>query len=241
MTTPLRKATLFLNMFALVAVALLTPASRANAVTGFVPLNDLGAGTYLGFTGGLYENGTNSVPLDHAALGAAHAAAVQPLDSAGVASPAGKIVLLSIGMSNTTQEWCSASSALPCDAYTLMGQAAVSVGVNHTTLAIVNGAAGSQTASTWDSAADANHDRVRDTRLAPAGLTELQVQAVWLKVADSVPMMSLPSASSDAYALETFMGDIVRALKMRYPRLQLVFTSSRIYAGYASSMLNPEP
>ena len=79
---------------------------RADAVTGFTPLSDMGASTYLGFGGGLYENGTNSVPVDHAAAGAAHAAAVQPLDANGAPSASGKIVLLSIGMSNTTQEWC---------------------------------------------------------------------------------------------------------------------------------------
>jgi len=239
-TTRPRLAVRLLVLFAL-GLAFSISLGSAKAVTGFTPLSDMGAATYLGFSGGLYENGTNSVPADHAVAGAAHAAAVQPLDASGSPSASGKIALLSIGMSNTTQEWCSASSAPPCDAYTLMGQAAASASVNHTSLVIVNGAAGGQTASTWDSPADANYDRVRDTRLTPAGVSEQQVQAVWLKVADAGPTVSLPSASADAYALETFMGNIVRALKTRYPHLQLVFASSRIYAGYASTALNPEP
>src|SRR6185503_12380979 len=63
----------------------------------------------------------------------------------------------------------------------------------------------------------------------------------WVKVANPGPTSSLPSANADAYVLETQMGDIVRALKVRYPNLQQVFLSSRIFAGYATTALNPEP
>jgi hypothetical protein len=113
--------------------------------------------------------------------------------------------------------------------------------VNQTTLEIVDGAAGGQTAGTWDSVGDANYNRVRDQRLAPRGLSERQVQVVWLKVANANPTFSLPDARADAYRLVAQTGDIVRAARVRYPNLRQVFISSRIYAGYATTPLNPEP
>jgi hypothetical protein len=207
-----------------------------------VPLSDLGAGTYKGFTGGLYPAGSNVEPGAHAAAGLARAQGIVPRDTAGTPNAGGKIVLLSIGMSNTTQEFCAASSTTTnCSTWTFMGQAAADPAVNHTTLAIVNGARSGQDAQTWDAAPDANYDSVRLNRLGPLGLTERQVQVAWVKQADAGPQDSLASSQADAYLLETRLGNIVRALKARYPNLELVFLSSRIYAGYATTTLNPEP
>jgi hypothetical protein len=204
-----------------------------------VPLTDM-VGPYKGFAGKLYP-GSNVMPADHAAAGAAHAAAIVPRNAAGLPDAAGKYVLLSIGMSNTTQEFCSGGSTLPCDPFTFMGQAAADPQVNRTTLVIANGAQGGKAADFWDSPLDPDYDRVRDTVLAPQGLSELQVQAVWVKVANPGPTVALPSAQADAYRLLTQQGNIVRALKVRYPHVQQVFLSSRIYGGYANTNLNPEP
>jgi hypothetical protein len=222
------------------ALLLFWPGS-ARSQTVFVPLTQMGSQTYLGFPGGLYENGTNEPPSDHAAAGAARSALVQPLDTSGNPNAAGKIVLLSIGMSNTTQEFCSGGGLPPCDSWTFSGQGLTDASVNHTTLFFINGARSGQTASTWDSATDPNYDRVRDTDLANAGATEKQVQVAWVKVANATPTIALPSPSADAYTLETEMGNIVRAMKTRYANLRLVYFSSRIYAGYATTTLNPEP
>jgi hypothetical protein len=122
-----------------------------------------------------------------------------------------------------------------------MGQAAADPAVNRSTLVLVNGARGGQTAAAWVSPASAEYDRIRDQWLRPAGLSERQVQVAWVKVANANPTRALPDSAADAYVLERQIGEIVRALKVRYPNLRQVFLSSRIYAGYARSALNPEP
>lgn len=208
-------------------------------VTGLVPLTELPPDRYLGFEGGLYPGGGDAPPAEHAAEGARRAALVQPLDGLGRPDANGRIVLLSIGMSNTTREFCG--GAQPCHPWTFGGQASEDPLVDHADVAIVDGAFGSEPATEWESPDDPNYDRIRDDRLGPEGLTEAQVQVVWLKQANPGPDVSLPDPAADAFALERSLGRIVRALAARYPNLRIVYLSSRIYAGYASTLLNPEP
>ncbi|HEV3121050.1 MAG TPA: EF-hand domain-containing protein, partial [Isosphaeraceae bacterium] len=73
--------------------------------TGLVPLTDFKGETYQGKQGGLYPGGTNERPSAHEEAGLRLARSIQPLDAKGEPSDLGKIVLLSIGMSNTTQEF----------------------------------------------------------------------------------------------------------------------------------------
>ena len=206
------------------------------------PLSDLRTGCYLQFQGGLYPQGSDSMPAAHRAAGLAAAARIQPLDVNGNPSATGKIALVSIGMSNTTQEFCS-DGGLPnsCQSTSFMGQASADPQVNHTTLVLVNGAYGGKAAGSWTSPTLPDYDRIRDSWLRPLGLSEQQVQIAWVKVANAQPRRSLPDTSADAYVLERQIGQIARALKVRYPNLRQVYLTSRIYAGYATSALNPEP
>jgi hypothetical protein len=196
--------------------------------------------TYLGFEGGLYQGG-NEMPPAHLQAGLALAAKIEPLDPNGQPDPSGSYVLLSIGMSNAHQEFCAGGGAQTCNPWSFVGQALADPDVSSTGLQIVDGASGGQVANTWDSPSDRNYDRVLAERLQPRGLSELQVQAVWVKNANGVPTVSLPSADADAFALERSLGDIMRAIRIRYPNARLAFLSSRIYGGYATSSLNPEP
>ena len=196
-----------------------------NSAIGATPLIDLGAGTYQGFPGGLYGTGQNAPPPAHQATGLARLANVVPRDAAGAPSPNGRIVLLSLGMSNTTQEfstWVAVANADPN---------------RNPAVAVVDGAQGGQDAVTISNPA-ANFWTVVDQRLAAAGTSPNQVQAIWLKEAIAGVTGGFPGG---AQQLQGLLGQIVRICKQRYPNVQICFLSSRTYAGYATTSLNPEP
>lgn len=223
--------------------------STAPSETGDPPVNDLvpthplsegSSWTYLGFGGGQYPGG-NEMPAAHRSAGISRALSIRSLDANGQPSSTGKIVMVSIGMSNTTQEFCNPSGNGQCVAGTFVQQALADPAVQRSSLVLVDGAAGGQTADTWDSPSDANYDRVRDTRLPAWGVTERQVQIAWVKVANAQPQTALPATNADAYNLQAQIGSIARALKVRYPNIKLMLLSNRTYGGYATTTLNPEP
>jgi hypothetical protein len=147
---------------------------------------------------------------------------------------------MAVGMSNVAREF-----GIPGNLqnHTFIGQATSNPAVNLANLAFVNGARSGQDAPDWEQPNAYNYNWIRDNQLTTNGLTESQVQIIWLKQAngDSRTFPSLPSPDADAYVLMERMGNILRALKVRYPNLKQVFVSSRIYAGYSNDNLNPEP
>lgn len=193
--------------------------------TGVVPLTDIGQGMYKGEQGGLYPGGENAAPAAHRKAGLALAREIAPLDASGARSAEGKIVLLSIGMSNTTQEFQAFQKLAATDG-----------GLNPR-LAIVDGAQGGQTAAVTANPA-ANFWKVVDERLKAAGVAAPQVQAVWLKQANAGPVAPFPA---EAKKLEEDILKTLYNLHDRFSNLKLAYLSSRIYAGYAATPLNPEP
>src|SRR5437667_8492440 len=75
--------------------------------TGITPVNDLWTGFYHGYVGGLYPNGANNPPPAHLGAGIEIATnQIRPLNASGDYDPVnGRIVMISVGMSNTTIEF----------------------------------------------------------------------------------------------------------------------------------------
>jgi hypothetical protein len=81
----------------------------------------------------------------------------------------------------------------------------------------------------------AEHD---SAGIALAQVTAAQVQVIWLKEAVMNPTRRFPS---DALELRGFLGQIAGTLHSQFRSSKLCFLASRIYGGYATSRLNPEP
>jgi hypothetical protein len=245
---------LFLCLSMALACAVLSDSgnSTASATTAKANLNIAGSApgrtqiplidmtpqqNYLGFQGGLYENTTNLVPADHHSAGMKFAAQVT--------STNGKIIVLSLGMSNTMNEYGA-----------FIRTYGSSPNIN-SAVVLVNGAQGGIGPCAWSvpfgspspvchGNAPNPYDVVKNTKLTPAGLTESQVKVIWIKEANAMSLQlpwppSLASSKADAYVYEDYIGGMLRAAKRRYPNLKLAFISSRIYGGYNQTSKNHEP
>ena len=207
----------------------------ARDTIGLKPLTDLaGAARYHGEDGGLYGGGENEPPAAQRAAALRAARQVAPLDARGRPAPDGKVVLISVGMSNTTQEFQRFRTLARRDA--ALARA----------LVLVDGAQGGMEALAWaqpeQTIAAGRPDpwTVLDQRLAQAGVAPRQVQAAWIKQARANPA-ALGEFPAHAEVLRDNLAVIVRKLHNRFPGLKIAYLSSRTYGGRAATPLNPEP
>jgi hypothetical protein len=193
-------------------------------------LHELGTEKYQGYAGGLYPEGKIERPKDHDTAGLALAKAIRPLGADGKPAAVGKIVMLSVGMSNTTQEFSAFKRVADADKE------------KNPDLVLVDGAQGGMTAARIknpdDKGSGAKFWEVVDQRLKTAGVTREQVQVAWIKEANAGPKEGFPKY---AQTLRDELRQIVQVMHRRFPNLKLVYLSGRTYAGFAKTGLNPEP
>ena len=197
--------------------------------TGLVPIDQMTAkDTYKGQDGGLYGSGKNTPPGAHQAAAARELAKVVPLDADGKPSPTGKIALVSIGMSNTTME------------FSKFKEMAEACPVKSPQLVIVDGAQGGMDAARWDTHDGTPVWDMVAKRLEAAGVTAKQVQVAWIKHARIQPAQ-YGDFPGHAEELKGHIIGSIELAKEHFPNLRVAYLSSRIYAGYAATPLNPEP
>ena len=205
-------------------------APAAAASLGLVPLTDMTASDrYKGEDGGLYGGGRNEPPEAHRKAALDLARRIEPLDADGKPSKDGVIGLVSIGMSNTTQEYSEFMRLANRDAD------------KSPKVVLVDGAQGGMDSQAWATPkGNRNPWEVLDKRLQQANVSARQVQVVWLKQAHIAPA-ALGEYPKHAEKLAGDIELILHGLAERFPNLRIAYLSSRIYAGNASTALNPEP
>ena len=125
----------------------------AKPPTGLKPLCDMIAGDhYKSEDGGLYGGWKNEPPERHLYAAIEQAKLIQPLDAQGKPAENGKIVLISVGMSNTTMEFSRFIPLANADPE------------KSPKVVIVDGAQGGQTANVWANPGDRDPWKVLDER-----------------------------------------------------------------------------
>ena len=152
-------------------------------------------------------------------------AAIRPLDAEGKPDENGIIGLVSISMSNATQE------------FSYFKQLADKDSAKSPRVVIVDCAQGGQAMAEWVSPR-ASAWAETDRRLAAAHVSPKQVQVAWIKLANKGPTGDL---AEHGKKLEQDTQAVLQNAKSRFPNLQIAYLGSRIYGGYSTGPLNPEP
>lgn len=194
--------------------------------TGLVPLSQMAAeDRYEGEDGGLYGGGRNEPPDPHVRSALAAIEKIVPRDRDGKPDAAGTIGFMSVSMSNATQEFSAFKRLADSDPS------------KSRSLTIVDCAQGGQTMARW-AEAEGRCWAEAFRRLEAARVSPAQVQVAWVKLANAGPSGSLEQHGRQ---LERDTITTLRLLRQRFPSLQVAYLGSRIYGGYASTLLNPEP
>lgn len=236
-------------------------AASPNSWSSLVPLTDL-TNTYKGQSGGLYGAGQNQPPAAQLTAWSKACNRIQPLDGEGHPAKDGKIVLLTLGFSNTlleSEDFVRSGSVDPEKSPNVVpvngaigGRAAVmwaydgsellprgererleqEMEVLHMPKTQRKGRRVPQEQDTWPTV---------ELRLHEAGVTPKQVQAVWMKHVEA-GAAALGEFPAHAKTLEADMVDILNIAQERFPNLRAAFFSSRTYGGWASPTAgSPEP
>jgi hypothetical protein len=207
------------------------PKWKEQPSTGMIPLVDMSASAqYKEQDGGLYGGGQNAPPKEHQLAADKATGEIRPLDAAGKPAADGKIVLISLGMSNTAGEF-------------MIFKEIADAGPNKSpSVVLVNCAIGGAGVRSWTHPTSGTWEQVAK-RLKDANITPEQVQVAWIKHAeampdeDKVPLQYAKQVRDD-------IGKTISITKAKFPNLKVAYLSSRIYGGYNAvgrRRVNPEP
>ena len=159
---------------------------------------------YKGEDGGLYGGGKNEPTDGHLTAAHKETARIGPLDAEGKPSAEGKIGLVSISMSNATQEYSRFKEIADRDP------------AKSPRVAVVDCAQGGQAMAQWVSPT-ARAWAEAERRLEAAKVSPKQVQVVWIKLANVAPTGEL---SEHGKKLQQDTLKVIQNARARFPNLR---------------------
>jgi hypothetical protein len=186
--------------------------SGQSDISDLIPIDDLGSAKYAGYTGGLYPNGGNTAPPSFLNDAIAFANSIKPLNSKGSPDNNGKIGLVTIGASTVAMF----SDGIEKLIYEIQGL--------NPAIVFVNGGIGGQDLNKiYDQ--QGKYWLTVESRVRSAGLSNAQVQVVWLQEDDLKDQSAAFPGRAEKLADDFTY--VVQNLKIRYPNLKFVYLTAR--------------
>ena len=225
-----------------------------------IPLTDMTT-PYKGEDGGLYGGGRNEPPAAHLAAYRTESEKIRPLNARGQPSPEGQIGFITIGFSNTSIESEDFKRVADADAQKSPRVTIVNGAIGGRSAVMWAWDGAEHLPKAEQERLDRAMDLVRmpktnrksspgldkDTwptllkRVAAAGLSPAQVQAVWLKQVEANPK-PFGEFPAHARALQADMTAILNIARHHFPNLRVAFLSSRTFGGWSGRESgSPEP
>jgi hypothetical protein len=201
--------------------------NNATKDTGPIPLNDLGTGTYKGYTGGLYPNGVNIPTNQYAADLLTISNHIVPLDTFGNSISNGKIVFISLGASiggNTMQ---------------VLKTKTDNSSITNPKLKLINcnNGYGSGSLNSIENPGDPYWDHVTKM-LNGAKSSYKQVQIIYLETDDSSRTVTWPGRAN---IVKNDIESCLRVFKQKFKNIKLVYVLGRTRTFGTQRPWNREP
>lgn len=211
----------------------LTATNRSNLITNTdtvaIPLNDLGSGTFYGYTGGLYPGGTNLPSGQYGYDLNRICSLMEPLDTFGNPSPDGKIVFISLGGSTGGKN------------FNLLKDKTIDNPLTNPYLQLLKCSNGSGTASlnSQMNPDDPYWDHVTQILTGGAKSSYRQVQVIYLEADDSTKdNIVFPGR---AVKVKEDLQTCFRLYKKKFPNVKVVYLLGRTRTFGNQKKFNREP
>lgn len=196
--------------------------------TVMTPLTDLGAGTFLGFMGGLYPGGENAPSGQYATDLDSVSSSIVPLDVNGNYAASGKIGFISIGASTCSIMMNNLRKKTKKSTLT------------NPLLLTANCTGGGESIQEINDTITNAYWNVAFSKLAKNNLTAAQVEVVYMETDDSISSMSFPERPLNTKAVYT---TTMQILLTKFPNLKVVYLIGRTttFLGAGKKQQNREP